>query len=80
MTPTEMQELRRTLASVLDVSTRTSQDVTWIKDGMKAGTDRVEKLERRAGRIESRQHWYSGAGAVLGAALTAFVSHIGFKT
>jgi hypothetical protein len=34
---------------------------------MKVHDDRTTDIEVRARRVENRQHWYSGAGALLGA-------------
>jgi hypothetical protein len=33
---------------------------------------RTKDLEDRTGKVESRQHWYSGAGAVLGILIGKF--------
>jgi Ser/Thr protein kinase RdoA (MazF antagonist) len=34
------------------------------------------QVEARVRTVENRQHWYSGAGAVLGAVLGAFGVHL----
>jgi hypothetical protein len=39
---------------------------TFIKQ-MESQDDRTAAHDRRIGKVENRQHWYSGAGAVLGA-------------
>lgn len=37
--------------------------------------ERTTRLEVRAGKIENRQHWYSGVGATIGLLLGAFGVH-----
>jgi hypothetical protein len=37
---------------------------------------RTTDIEVRTRRVENRQHWYSGAGAVLGAVLGAVGVHV----
>ena len=46
---------------------------------MKAQDDRGTAQEVRLRKVENRQHWYSGAGAALGALLGAMGVHV-FKT
>lgn len=38
---------------------------------MKAQDDRTTDLEVRTRKVENRQHWYSGAGAIVGLILGA---------
>lgn len=42
---------------------------------MATADDRVTDLEVRTRKVENRQHWYSGAGAILGALLGALGVH-----
>lgn len=42
---------------------------------MKVQDDRTTDLEVRTRKVESRQHWYSGAGAVIGVLLGTFGFH-----
>jgi hypothetical protein len=43
---------------------------------MEAHDVRTTDIEVRTRRVENRQHWYSGAGAVLGAVLGAVGVHV----
>jgi hypothetical protein len=43
---------------------------------MKVHDDRTTDIEVRTRRVENRQHWYSGAGAILGAVLGAVGVHV----
>ena len=43
---------------------------------MKVQDDRTTGIEVRARKVENRQHWYSGAGAILGALLGAVGVHV----
>jgi len=72
----DLAEIRNVLDSIRDVATRTSQDVAWIKGGMEKSGARMDEHEKRIGRVENRQHWYSGAGAVLGALAGYFGVHL----
>lgn len=48
---------------------------TFIKQ-MEVQDRRTTDLEIRTRKVENRQHWYSGAGAVIGALLGAIGVHI----
>jgi hypothetical protein len=43
---------------------------------MKVQDDRSTNLEVRVRSVENKQHWYAGAGAILGAVLGAFGVHL----
>ena len=43
---------------------------------MKVQDDRTTGIEVRTRKVENRQHWYSGAGAILGALLGAVGVHV----
>lgn len=43
---------------------------------MKAQDDRTTAQEVRLRKVENRQHWYSGAGAAIGALLGALGVHL----
>jgi hypothetical protein len=43
---------------------------------MKVQDDRTTGIEVRTRKVENRQHWYSGAGAILGAVLGAVGVHV----
>jgi len=59
-------EIQRTLG-------RIESSIESLKDLVKAGNDDHDALERRVSKVEARQHWYSGAGAVLGALAGIFL-------
>ncbi len=65
----ELSEIRRELAAIRDVTTRTCQDVTWIKGGMEADRKEVKEIRKDLRSVERRQWWLSGAAAVIGAIL-----------
>jgi hypothetical protein len=44
---------------------------------MKAQDDRTTDLEVRTRKVENRQHWYSGFGALAGLLLGAVGMHVG---
>ena len=35
-----------------------------------------DKMERRLSKVESKQHWYAGAGTTLGSVVGIFVTYI----
>jgi hypothetical protein len=72
----ELSELRRVVGEIHTTAIQTARDVTWIKQGMDAGNTRMDSHAKRIGRIERRQHWYSGFAAALGTLLGAGGSHI----
>jgi hypothetical protein len=43
---------------------------------MKVHDDRTTDIEVRTRRVENHQHWYGGAGAILGALLGAVGVHV----
>jgi hypothetical protein len=43
---------------------------------MEAHDNRTMDIEVRTRKVENRQHWYSGAGAILGAVLGALGMHM----
>lgn len=43
---------------------------------MKVQDDRVTKHDVRIGDVEKKQHWYGGAGAVLGTVAGLVASHL----
>lgn len=47
-----------------------------LMDDLSGRDERTGRLEGRVRTVENRQHWYSGAGAVLGAVLGAFGVHL----
>jgi hypothetical protein len=65
-------KLDRVLASQI----RTENDVKWIKEAMKRGTERMDKHDAEIRVLQHRQYWLSGAGAVVGAVATWVASHI----
>jgi len=71
----DLAEIRHALDSIRDAVTRTSQDVGWIKDGMEKSATRLDGHEERIGKLENRQHWYSGLSAAIGALLGIGGSH-----
>lgn len=44
-------------------------------DQMKVQDSRTTELEVRTRKLENRQHWYSGAGAIVGVILGVFGTH-----
>lgn len=42
---------------------------------MQAADDRAAKLAERVGKVENRQHWYSGMAAAIGAMLGLATGH-----
>jgi hypothetical protein len=44
---------------------------------MKAQDNRATELEVRTRKVENRQHWYSGAGAIVGVLIGVFGSRLG---
>jgi hypothetical protein len=47
-----------------------------VLEERKAERERITEIEGRTRKVENRQHWYSGAGAVLGAILGAVGVHV----
>ena len=43
------------------------------RDG--AVDEKVKTLDKRMGKVERRQYWFSGAGTILGAIAGVFVDH-----
>jgi hypothetical protein len=43
----ESAELNRKLDAIMDMATRTSQDVTWIKAGMETGARRMDTQDTK---------------------------------
>lgn len=58
-----------------DVGEIKGQGSTFISQ-MKVQDDRATALEGRVRSVENRQHWYSGAAAILGAIAGVFGSHL----
>ena len=40
-----------------------------IKDGVKRGSERMDKQDEKIGSLQNRQHWYAGIAAGIGALL-----------
>ena len=74
MSPEELRELRENVSTIRDVSVATSRDVCWIKDSLVTGSIRMDGHEKRIGKLENRQHWYSGVAAAV-AAIATFLGH-----
>jgi len=47
-----------------------------VLEERKAERERISDIEGRTRKVENRQHWYSGAGAILGAILGAVGMHV----
>jgi len=61
----DLAEIRKALAELQRSTGRIEEAVTALKEG-----DRDR--ERRLRRVENKQHWYSGAAAVVGAVVAYF--------
>lgn len=75
----EAAELNRKLDAIIDMATRTSQDVTWIKDGMERGTERMDSQAKDIadlnGRVSRMQGSSSTFGAVAGAIFGGLIAY-----
>lgn len=60
------EEIQRTLG-------RIEASIESLKDLVKTGNDDHDKLEHRVGKVEARQHWYSGVAATIGALAGIFL-------
>lgn len=73
--PTPASEIQRVLGEIQrSVGRIEGQSAAFIEQ-MKVQDERATKLEVRVRGVENKQHWYSGAGAILGAILGAIGVH-----
>lgn len=67
---TELAEIRSGVSELTRATGRIEGSLQSIESGMAAHNLRDEKLfdaiEKRLRKVENRQHWYSGVGAVIG--------------
>jgi hypothetical protein len=69
-------EIQRMLGEIQRSVGRIEGQTGSFIEQMKVQDDRTTKLELRVRGVENRQHWYSGAGAVLGVLLGYFGVHL----
>ena len=74
MSPDELHEIRKDIRATRDAAVKTGADVCWIKDSLIKGEARMAGAEKRIGKLENRQHWYSGIAAAV-AAIATFLGH-----
>lgn len=70
MSGTDFNELARSLGRV---EGKLDSLVDLVKTGGQQQDTRHDALAKRVGRIESKQHWYSGAAATAGALFGLFM-------
>lgn len=73
---TELAEFRRAIQELRDISTRTENNVVWIRDGMETTAQRIAANETRIGKVENRQHWLAGIYSSISAGLAVFGVHL----
>jgi hypothetical protein len=71
----EIVALRQDVSKLLNDSGRIEGKLDTFISQMKAQDDRATELEVRTRKVEARQHWYSGAGAMIGLILGSLFGH-----
>lgn len=78
----ELSEIRKELAAIRDTTSRTAQDVNWIRDGMQRGAARMDGHDRRITKMEHGNFrtmgFAAGVAAVFGTAVGLIGSKIGW--
>jgi len=68
----DLAEIRRELSAIRDMTARTGQDVTWIKNGMERGAARMDGHDKSIAKLENGNHrstgFVAGIAAVIGTA------------
>ena len=64
------------IANILSRLGRIEGKVDAFIKQMETHDERTTDIEVRTRKVENRQHWYSGAGAILGAVLGAVGVHV----
>jgi hypothetical protein len=67
--PNQIAEMHRAIG-------RMEGKLDHVLEERKAERERLLDIEGRTRKVENRQHWYSGAGAILGALLGAVGVHV----
>src|SRR4051812_49511587 len=62
----ETAELNRKIDALIDMATRTSQDVSWIKEGMERGTERMDSLAKDHADLNTRVSRMQGSAGTFG--------------
>jgi len=73
---TSASEIQRALGDIQRAVGRIEGQTTAFIEQMKVQDERATKLETRVRTVERWQHFYSGAGAILGSLLGAFGVHM----
>ncbi len=76
MAATSATEIQRVLGDIQRAVGRIEGQTGAFIEQMKVADERMIKLETRTRSLEKWQHFYSGAGAILGALLGAFGVHM----
>jgi hypothetical protein len=76
MSPDQLNQIQDQLADIQRSVGRIEGTVTANAGTMAAQGVRITDNEGRICQLENRQHWYSGAAAMLGAIAGAFGSHL----
>jgi archaellum component FlaC len=72
----ESAELNRKLDAIMDMATRTSQDVTWIKAGMETGARRMDTQDTKIGELNGRMSRMQGSTVTLSTIASAIFGGI----
>jgi hypothetical protein len=67
--PSQVSEIHRAIG-------RMEGKLDSVLEERRAERERVTEIEAHTRKVEARQHWYSGAGAILGALLGAVGVHV----
>lgn len=70
-------DLTRKLDEIHELAVRTSQDVTWIRDGMKRGEERMDGHDDRLTAVEKVAAHTTGRSSVIGGLIGSVLSGIG---
>jgi hypothetical protein len=63
----DMAEIRNALTAIQDQTSRTAEAISWIKEGMERGTERMDKHDQRLTGLEAAHAHNAGKSSVIGA-------------
>jgi len=70
-------DLTHKIDEIHEMAARTSQDVVWIREGMTATAERIDKHAERISSVEKTVSHAAGRSSAIGALAGAIVSGIG---